>query len=236
MAGTGGYPAAASTEALERAAALSRSVAQRRITSSLEVPARTGRGFKVNKGQIFRVTCSEGPQVADMIVFNADDYSEAFWQSRTRVIYGGHLTVGTQLWSVPPKTRPMLTFISDTVEYAGLEGGARPHDLLYCRCDARLYELVHKRTGKNANCNDNLVEAIAEFDLPPEAVHDPFNIFMTTGLNPMGKPFYLPSVSKKGDFVEFHAEMNVLIAISACPGGSSGKQSYPLQIDVFESA
>ena len=64
-------------------------------------------------------------------------------------------------------------------------------------------------------------------------MHDPFNIFMTTGLNEAGKPFYLPSDSKKGDYVELLAEMDCLVAVSACPGGSSGPQSNPLMIEIF---
>jgi uncharacterized protein YcgI (DUF1989 family) len=67
-------------------------------------------------------------------------------------------------------------------------------------------------------------------------VHDPFNIFMTTGLNRDGKPFYLPSDAQKGDHVDLLAEMNLLVAISACPGGSSGKQSYALEVEIFGRA
>lgn len=234
MAGTGGYPEASKAEVMSRCEQLARSVASRKTARSFVIPARTGRAFRVTQGEILRVQCNEGPQVADLIVFNADNTVEKFWQARTRVIYGGHLNVGDQLWSIPPWTRPMMTVISDTVVHGNLVNGARSHDLLYCRCDARLYELVHKRKGAGANCNDNLVDAIAAFGLKPDDVHDPFNIFMTTGLNENGKPFYLPSDSRKSDYVELIAEMNTLVAISACPGGSSGPQSFPLQIDIFE--
>ena len=167
-----------------------------------------------------------------MIVFNADDRAEKFWSGRTRVIHGGHLQVGDHLWSVPPRVRPMLTLVADTLEHPPHPFGARSHDLLYCRCDSRMYEIVYHRTGAR-NCNDNLAEAIAEFGIGSEHVHDPFNIFMTTGLNDEGKPFYLPCDAKMGDYVELLAEIHCLIAISACPGGSSGPQSRPLMIEIF---
>ena len=93
---------------------------------------------------------------------------------------------------------------------------------------------MHKRAGPN--CNDNLVAAIAPFGLGPGDVHDPFNVFMTTGLNRSGKPFYLPSDARQGDHVDLLAEMNLLVAISACPGGSSGKQSLPLEVEIFGKA
>jgi uncharacterized protein YcgI (DUF1989 family) len=231
IAGTSGYPTAAKEAALTRSETLSKSVSARPLAASAVIPAREGRAFRVAEGQVLRVRCSEGPQVADLIAFNADDPREKFWQARTRVVHGGHVAVGDQLWSIPPWTRPMMTLITDTVEHGELADGARSHDLLFCRCDARLYELVHKRAGPN--CNDNLATAIAPFDLGPGDVHDPFNIFMTTGLNRAGKPFYLPSDARKGDYVDLLAEMNVLVAISACPGGSSRKQSYPLGVEIF---
>jgi uncharacterized protein YcgI (DUF1989 family) len=66
-------------------------------------------------------------------------------------------------------------------------------------------------------------------------VHDPFNVFMTTGINDDGRPFYLPCDARIGDYVEFVAEMDCLVAISACPGGSSGKISTPLDITIYSA-
>ena len=122
----------------------------------------------------------------------------------------------------------MLTLIADTLEHPDHPAGARSHDLFFCRCDSGMYARVHGI--ENApNCNDKfLAYAISEFGLGPEHVHDPFNIFMTTGVNTEGRPFYLPSDSKKGDFVELVAEINCIVAISACPGGSSGSKCNPL--------
>jgi len=230
MAGDTGYPTDGA--ATTRYARLAEDVTLRRHKETFVIPARTGKAFKVLKSEICRISCHDGPQVADTIVFNLDDLTEKFWAARTRVVHGGHLKVGAQLWSTPPKTRPMMTMIADSLEHAPLPGGARSHDLLFCRCDARLYDLVHKRPGA-ANCNDNLATAIEEFGISPLEVHDPFNIFMTTGLNSEGRPFYLPSDARKGDFVELFAEMNCLVAISACPGGSSGSVSRSLQVELF---
>jgi uncharacterized protein YcgI (DUF1989 family) len=233
MAGVEGFPrdsavAASSPDYAELAARSE----LRRLAQSFVIPARTGKAFKLAVGQIVRVSCLEGPQVADMIVFNSDDPTEKFWSGRTRVIHGGHLMVGDHLWSVPPRVRPMLTMIADTLEHPPHPFGARSHDVLYCRCDSRMYAMVYGRAGAR-NCNDNLAEAISEFGLGPEHVHDPFNIFMTTGLNDAGKPFYLPSDAKKGDHVELLAEIGCLVGVSACPGGSSGSQSFPLLIEIF---
>ena len=234
IAGTGGYAALGPSDAdQEYHRRIATHEVPRALAEAFEIPARSGQAFVVQRGQVLRITCGQGPQVADFIVFNRDDPEEKFWSARTRVIHGGHLSVGHQLWSTPPRTRPMMTLIADTVEHAPLTHGARSHDLLFCRCDGRHYEIVHARAG-HANCQDNLAAAIAAFGLPQEAVHDPFNIFMTTGLNEDGRPFYLPADAKRDDYVELIAELNCLVAISACPGGSSGLQSLPLDIQIFD--
>ncbi len=233
MAGTGGY-AVLGPDA-ERHARYER-IARREVElvrlERFEIAAREGLGFVVETGRVLRIACADGPQVADCSVFNANDPRERFWSARTRVIHGGHLTIGHQLWSTPPWTRPMMTIIADTLAHGDHAHGARSHDLLFCRCDARHYEIVHGRAGM-ANCQDNLARAIAPFGLRPEDVHDPFNIFMTTGLNPDGRPFYLPSDAAAGDYLELIAEIDCLVAISACPGGSSGSESRALAIEIL---
>jgi uncharacterized protein YcgI (DUF1989 family) len=234
MAGVGGFAAQGpDQQRLRFHQAVASGEVERRKVDQFTIKARTGRGFLVPRGQVMRLCCADGPQVGDMIVFNADDHSETFWAARTRVIHGGHLTTGHQLWSTPPRMRPMMTLIADTVPSDGLDHGAKPHDLLFCRCDARFYEIVHD-APQAPNCQDNLARAIAEFGLGPEKVHDPLNVFMTTGLNAEGQPFYLPCAADKGDYVELIAEIDCLVAISACPGGSSGDKSRPLDVTIWQ--
>lgn len=220
------------SEAAEQARYRRMAQAPRRTLLEDIIPPRHGKAYVVEQGQILRVACPEGSQVADFIAFSKDDPAEQFWSARTRVVHGGHLRIGDHLWSCPPRTRRMLTLIADTVEHKPLQFGARSHDLWFCRCDSRLYEVIHGVKGAR-NCNDNLAEAIAPFGLRPSDVHDPFNIFMTTGINDEGRPFYLPSDSRQGDYVELYADIACLVAISACPGGSAGPRSNPLAITIY---
>jgi uncharacterized protein YcgI (DUF1989 family) len=235
-AGTKSYtPPVAGADLQARYAEIADDPARKSLKESIAIPARTGKAFKVLQGEVLRVCCIAGPQVADFNLFNAQDPLEKFWAARTRVAHGCHLRAGDRLWSVPPGTRPMMTIIKDTVEHRPLPFGARSHDLLYSRCDRRHFEVVFGR--KDApNCNDNLARAIAEFGLAAEHVHDPFNMFMTTGVNDQGRPFYLPSDAKAGDYLELIAEIDCLVAISACPGGSSGPVNHPLEVQIFSVA
>jgi uncharacterized protein len=80
-----------------------------------------------------------------------------------------------------------------------------------------------------------LLHAIAEFGLPPDHVHDAFNIFMTTGLGEDDRFFYLDHDAEQGDYVELFAELDRIAAISACPGASSGPQKRPPGIEIYRS-
>ena len=197
------------------------------------VPARTGKGFTVEKGQLLRIACHEDSQVADFDVFNRHNPKEQFSSSQSRAIHGSHLTTGHRLWSHPIYQRPMMTIVADTVGIARTPDGARSHDLLFGMCDERLYR---RATGKSGmpNCRDNLTKAVAEFGLSPEDVHDPLNIFMMTGLNDQGRLFYVNPRAKQGDYTELYAEMDCLCAVSACPGASSGPHPGGLKIEIFQ--
>ncbi|MBI2881708.1 MAG: urea carboxylase-associated family protein, partial [Candidatus Tectomicrobia bacterium] len=126
----------------------------RKKVQDFVIPKETGEAFVVRKGQVLRVIDVEGPQVADFNAFSQDNPREMFWSGRTRLLQGGHLTVGHQLWSTPPKMRPMFTLIADTVEHKPLPHGARSHDLLYSRCNERLFEVLTGEKGR-PNCQDN---------------------------------------------------------------------------------
>ncbi len=85
-----------------------------------------------------------------------------------------------------------------------------------------------------ANCQDNLAGAIGKYGLGAYDVHDPLNLYMTTCLNDEGRPIYLASAAKMGDYVELYAVMDCIIAISACPGGSSGDEHKGLLAEIFD--
>ena len=125
-----------------------------KMLEKIIIPAREGRAFKVRSGQTFRVCCFEGPQVADLIAFNLNNPEEKFWAARTRVIHGGHLSEGDQLWSTPPCTRPMFSIVADTVDIADLPDNVLPHDLLFSAACLHMGVLIFRRRRQANNHSD----------------------------------------------------------------------------------
>jgi hypothetical protein len=54
-------------------------------------------------------------------------------------------------------------------------------------------------------------------------VHDVMNVFMCTGYTRDTHQYFMKaSPVRPGDFIEFFAEIDLLVALSACPGGDCG--------------
>ena len=196
---------------------LARETAARTQVDRFVVPIRSGRAWPVRAGQLCRIVVIDGPQVADFNCWNLHNPRERFWAARTKQLYRSHVTTYDRLWSTLPYLRPMLTITNDTIAYGVDQDGGRCHDLLGTRCDPYVNKLL---TGEEFDycCHSNLVRAVLPYHLTELDVHDVLNIFQVTGLVD-DRYFMKASPARKGDFFEFFAEIDLLCAISTCPGG-----------------
>jgi uncharacterized protein YcgI (DUF1989 family) len=113
----------------------------------------------------------------------------------------------------------MATIITDTLEAYGVDGeGGRVHDLLGSRCDPYVNKLLSGQSF-DYHCHSNLMRAVAPFGLTEFDVHDVLNVFQCTGLNDDDRYFMKACPARPGDFIEFFAEIDLLCALSTCPGG-----------------
>ncbi|WP_296766282.1 DUF1989 domain-containing protein [Sediminimonas sp.] len=217
-----------------------------RKIDEITAPPREAACFRVPKGGIFRISCVDGPQVGDLNLWNASDLRERFYSGKTRALHGTHLTTSERMWSCFPYLRPMATIIDDTLDWYGIdEFGGSVHDVIGTRCDPYTHTLLSGGQYHHC-CHSNLTRALADATgLPlPEAeghVHDVLNVFMCTGFTrDTGQYFMKASPVRPGDYLEFFAEIDLLGALSACPGGDCGAEHssdsascYPLRVEVF---
>ena len=203
-----------------------------RLVDSFVIPAKSARAFSVRAGQHVRIVQVEGPQVCDFDAFGQEDPREVFSALGTAIRQRAHLSVGDVLYSVPPFERVMFTIVEDTVGLSPSAAGARHHDLFFGRCSSKGQRARYGRD--TPGCQENLAGAIAAFGLDPSYVHDPFNIFMRTRVDADDRLVHEPPATKPGDYMELRAEIDVIIAISACPGMSSGGTHRPLGIEIRE--
>jgi uncharacterized protein YcgI (DUF1989 family) len=214
-------------------------------TGRLTIPPREARCFYVTAGSFFRISCPEGPQVGDLNLFEARNLEERFFSGKTRALHGSHINVGDRLWSCLPYLRPMATVLEDTLGWYGVdEYGGRVHDVIGTRCDPYTHHLLSGQ-DYHYTCHSNLTRALAEELQKPlhEAevlVHDVLNVFMCTGFTrDTGQYFMKASPARKGDYIEFFAEIDLLGVLSACPGGDCGAKHssdsahcHPLEVTI----
>ena len=218
-------------------------------TGEVLVQPREGGCFHVPAGGFFRISSVEGPQVGDLNLWNAHNLEEHFYSGKTRAIHGTHITTGERMWSNLPYLRPMATIIEDTLGWYGMdEFGGSIHDVIGTRCDPYTHHLLAGNDYHHC-CHSNLSRALADETGRPlkeveMQVHDVLNVFMCTGFTrDTGQYFMKASPVRPGDYIEFFAEIDLLGALSACPGGdcssthsSDAAACHPLLVEIFEPA
>jgi len=211
------------------------------------VPPRDARAFRVPAGHVFRILTGEGPQVGDLNLWNADDLSEHFFSGKTRALHGTHVSTGDRLWSNLPHLRPMATITQNTLDWYGSdEDGAGVHDVIGTRCDPYTNRLL-SGADYDRCCHSNLIRALAAAReiTPAQAeplIHDVLNVFMCIGFTRDTHQYFMKaSPARPGDFIEFFAEIDLLAALSACPGGDCGAEHssdaaacYPLTVEIYQ--
>src|SRR5436190_10039927 len=175
--------------------------------SLIEIPARRGKAAHLKQGQSVRVVNTKGQQVVDTWAFRADDLAEFMSMEHSRVAIGRIIpAIGDTL--VSNRRNPILTLSEDT------SGGI--HDTLFAACDRWRYELLGC-TGYHDNCTDNLATALAELGLAPPETPAPLNLFMNIPVVDGNRVEIRPPVSTPGSHVTLRAEIDCILAFSACP-------------------
>ena len=185
------------------------------------IPARSSIAFPVRAGQLLRVVDVEGEQVADVSFVVRDDPEEGLsgivsTQFNSTVAF----TAGHRL--VTNRTRVAFTIEADT---------AGPHDVLMGACSRASY-LARYGVADHPNCKDLLEEAFARAGVR-RTVSDTFNAFMNVPVDANGGLSVQRPRSRAGDYVDLRAELDCLVAISACPADLSPCNGYrPTSIGV----
>jgi len=171
------------------------------------IPARRGRAARLSKGQSIKIINTHGQQVVDTWAFNADDLSEFLSMEHLRATLERIFPhAGDAL--VSNRRRPILHFVEDTSP--GI------HDTLMAACDDYRYGLLNC-TEYHDNCTDNLFAAMRQLGLTPTECPSPLNLWMNIPVGEGGHTEWGEPASKAADYVVLRAEMDCIVAMSACP-------------------
>jgi hypothetical protein len=177
-----------------------------KVINEIRVPGGYAKAFEMKKLQLLTIIDVEGQQVGDFIAFNRSDPNEKLSPAHTR---SSRLTVRISLGDIlfSNYRNPMFEVVADTVGC---------HDLLMPMCDERRY-LVDYGVKDHRSCMANFEEALKPYRISRNQIHEPFNTFQHTKIEPNGKLVQMAGLSKAGDYMAFRALMDVIGAVSACP-------------------
>ena len=183
-------------------------------------------GFTVEAGWHLRLSQVEGGQVADLVSFASDDPDDRLGMymsravNRTWKLTAPHVLVSTD-------GRDLWTIVEDTLgdNYSG--GGF---------CNPWVNE---RRSGRGdaANCEDNLVSAVAPFGLARRSFDADtcLNIFMGVEYPTDGSWVIVEPRCGPDDFIVLRAERAQIVALSNCPqllNAANGYRLKSLRLDV----
>ena len=177
------------------------SIVEDRVIPPGEVWARV-----VASGQVLRIVDLEGKQAVDFLCYNAANPEERYNAADTMKYAGTiFLTRGHGIYS--DMGRRLLTIVEDT---------CGRHDTIGGCCSAESNELRYG-VEDTLNCRSNFLRALAPFGLGKKDIVANINWFMNVPVHPDGAMAIVEGLSRPGDHVDLHAEMDTLAVISNCP-------------------
>lgn len=192
------------------------------------VPACDPWSARIKKGDRLRLIDLEGRQAVDFLCYNSIDHAERYNAANTLKLNNSiYLGKDCVLWSV--RARPMMTIVEDT---------CGKHDTIYGCCSIEVDEVRFGKT-KTEGCQSNFEAELAKYDMGAKDMTANINFFMYVPVEADGAVAIAEGLSKPGDYVDLHAEMDVLVVISNCPERdnlAAGGEPTPVRAIVYSPA
>ena len=183
----------------------------RSVIKRFIIPKCRGKAFVVKQGHLVRVIQVGGGQISSIRFINAHNYREQFSvvSSILNNIKDGERKAYyriKKLYSNVPWERVMCTVVTDT---SGVH-------TMGSNCSSRSAGIMEKPGHRS--CEDNFHDCLRDFGIAVERLipRGAFNAFMPRIIDEDGNVNWAFSPSKDGDYIEFLAEVDLLVAVSNC--------------------
>lgn len=178
------------------------------------VPGGGHRSFILRRGQLLRMTDSEGGANVSMMLFNAHEKSERLNLPDT--LKGQHtarLTTGHCLYS--DMGRVLAGIVADTCGWHDPFGGVLNAAEVAEKYGQGRYQ--ERRNGFYRNGVDNLLVEMGKWDLNLEDLLMVVNFFSKVTVDASGRFSFHAGHSRPGSYVDLFAPMDTLVVLTALP-------------------
>jgi len=200
------------------------------------VPHNTGWAGELRQGQVIRILATT---TVDFVCLRRDNLKERFDQARTKV-YNGKIFITTGDKLMGRNNQHMMTIVAN-------ENHEGTHDLQKGMCSGYRFQLA-KKEGRlreyyhrdyrdedipDHGCWENLSGVLAPYGIAPEDVPSPFNLNQHMLIDgKTGRMEHTTVRARPGSYVDLRAEMDLVVALSACPDMPVGGK--PLDLVIYE--
>ena len=186
-------------------------------------------GRLVKEGQVIRIIDLEGQQVADTILWDAGDFYNVSncWMTMILNRKWDKYRPGDAIYSRNCERMAMIS--EDTTDGTHAFAGAF--------CNEQLNYVRYGIPG-TINCHDNFLAAMKNYGFTADDIDwgSCHTFFMYNGFSPDGSLVIREPRTKAGDYIDLTAEMDIIVAISACPSRRNPCNAYnpsPMQAVIF---
>src|SRR5438094_4084493 len=222
-----------STKAVEAALAQKEEELMEKI-NEVHAPHNTGWAGKLKQDQVIRISATT---TVDFVCLRRQNLRERFDQARTKV-YNMKLFITTGDKLMGRNNQHMMTILAD-----GFKEGT--HELQKGMCSGYRFQL-DKQEGRlgeyyprqiseipDHGCYENLSKALAPFRIIPEDIPSPFNLNQHMKIDGVTRRMEHTQVRPQpGNYMELRTEMDLLVALNACPDLPVGGQ--PVDVLIYE--
>lgn len=196
-------------------------------TCTCRIAPQSGVAFKLRRGEVLRIIDPLGEQVADLFAFKDGDHACSLSSGRS-IDYASKIYLSTGDVLYANDSQRMFTIGQDTVGR---------HDFLLTPCSQEMFEILYQHRGHHPSCFENLATSLADYGVRPEQISTTFNVFMNVGVGPTGAVSVDVPRSKPGDFIELHAEMDMVCALTSCSAEKSNNGVFkPIDYQIARPA
>lgn len=189
------------------------------------IEKQSGAAFRLQKGQKLKVIDPQGEQVCDMVLFNAGDIREKISSGKT-LDFEENILITKDNWLWSNRSDKMMKILEDT--------NGR-NDFLLAPCSPETFKIMYNNPDYHPSCFENLYTNLDKFGIEPDDIPTAFNIFMNVQFDQKGKLSVDPPLSKAGDYVLFEAQMDLIVALTACSAEDSNNGSFkPIHYEILD--
>lgn len=200
----------------------------------IHVPYNTGWAGELKKDQVIRIAATT---TVDFVCFRLQNLRERFDQARTKV-YNMKLFISAGDKIMGRNNQHMMTVLAD-----GFSQGT--HDLQKGMCSGIRFQLAKQENRlaeyyprqideiPDHGCYENLSKALAPHGMIPEDIPSPFNLNQHMRIDGVtGRMEHTQVRPRPGNHMDLGAEMDLLVALSACPDLAVGGK--PVDVTIFQ--